>query len=199
MSAEWLDILREWDRSVLLSINGCNTPLLDGFFKAVTDRWFWFPFYGLLAWHLFKAHGVRFFRLLVVALLTVVVTDQIASSFLKPFVHRLRPCHVAELSSRLHLVDGMCGGMFGFVSSHAANTFGFFALVFFLSGRKWHWLTATLFVWASTVSFSRIYLGVHYPADILGGAMLGLLAGGAFAFLSRTSGWLTLESHESNE
>ncbi|MFM9027017.1 MAG: phosphatase PAP2 family protein, partial [Bacteroidota bacterium] len=174
MISAMLDEVRSLDRSLLVAINSLNNPVLDDFFLAVTDRWIWIPAYILLAWYLFRVFRKDFFWLLAAVFVTVLFTDQFASSLLKPLVHRLRPCHVEDLSQQLHLIDGVCGGSFGFVSSHAANTFGLTSLVFFIMDRKWYWLTISLFAWSIVVSVSRVYLGVHYPLDIFGGALLGI-------------------------
>lgn len=177
MISDWLDRLREWDRSLLLALNGCNTPMLDDLFSAVTNKWFWVPAYVLLAWHLFARYRAVFFWLLFSVFITVLLTDQLSSTLLKPLVHRLRPCHVPGLQDQLHLVDGACGGSYGFVSSHAANTFGFFVLMFVVLGRRWNLLAVSLLGWAILVSFSRVYLAVHYPGDIIGGGLLGSMVG----------------------
>lgn len=174
-----LERLNALDVDLLLQLNGWHTPWLDVFFSTVTTRFVWIPLYLFLAWKLYKVSSRRrfFIRLLAIACM-ITASDQLTSGVIKPLVGRPRPCHVPELESRLHLVAGNCGGPFGFVSSHAANTF---ALATFLSLlfsrphrlRAWGWL----FAWAVLVSYSRIYLGVHYPGDVLCAALLGSLLG----------------------
>ena len=104
---------------------------------------------------------------------TVILADQIASSFFKPLVKRLRPCHAESFQAWIHLPDG-CGGMYGFCSSHAANSFAVAMAVYLISKNKW--AGYLLFFWAFMISYSRIYLGAHYPLDVLVGAMIGILA-----------------------
>jgi undecaprenyl-diphosphatase len=114
---------------------------------------------------------------LILLALCVALTDQIASHLIKNWVQRLRPSHEPSLSGLVHLVNGYRGGKFGFVSSHAANSFGIALFLFFLLRKSLPQIGYILFPWAIAVSYSRIYLGVHYPADILGGALIGLLTG----------------------
>lgn len=111
----------------------------------------------------------------------VIATDQV-SGLIKDSVQRLRPCHNESIKSMIHMVHG-CGGKYGFVSSHAANSFGvamFFTLFF-----KHKYAGLLLMLWALVVSYSRIYLGVHYPGDVTGGALLGLILGIAFFRLDK--------------
>jgi undecaprenyl-diphosphatase len=115
------------------------------------------------------------------AALTILISDQVTSGLMKPFFERLRPCHEERLDGVIHNY-GRCGGLFGFVSSHAANTF---AIATFLNLKirdnlpylKW------IFLWAFIISYTRIYLGVHYPFDILLGAVIGVAAGWVSWFL----------------
>ena len=109
--------------------------------------------------------------LLAVAVVVLLV-DQISSSLIKPTVERLRPTHNPEIAHLLHIVNGYRGGLYGFVSSHAGNTFGVAVLLALVLGSRWGWIG--LMLWAALVSYSRIYLGVHYPGDVLCGALLGV-------------------------
>lgn len=187
MTTQLLEIVREFDRWLLLTINGCHTDFLDRFFELITGKLIWLPLYLMLAYHLYKRFTKGFYLLLVCALGAVLFSDQLASSVIKPLFHRLRPCHVNELATQLHLVNGYCGGAYGFVSSHAANTFSLALFVFCLYGQRFTRLTTVLFVWAFMVSLSRVYLGVHYPLDIIAGAMLGSIlgVGAAAVYLNR--------------
>ena len=171
-----MDQLLQWDRDLFALLNGWHSPLFDTLMSLFSERWFWIPLYVILLWQIWKREGWPGLigPLLAIAILISLV-DQSASSLLKPWVGRLRPCRPEAGLSGVHLVDGHCGGLYGFVSSHAAN---FFALATFLSlylqRKAWTWI---LFPIAVLVAYSRIYLGVHYPGDVIAGAALGLMMG----------------------
>lgn len=108
--------------------------------------------------------------------LTILLADQITSTIMKPYFARLRPSHEPTLEGLLHIVNGYKGGLYGFASGHAANTFGT-ATFFYLLFRNKYWWVGLLFLWALLVTYTRLYLGVHYPSDILVGGIVGILSG----------------------
>jgi undecaprenyl-diphosphatase len=118
--------------------------------------------------------GKQAWTWILFAIINVTLTDQISSSFLKKWVERIRPCNEETLIGKMRLLLEHCSGGFSFTSSHATNHFGF-AMFVFLTTRhfmgKW---SRWLFVWAATISYGQVYVGVHYPVDILGGALLGM-------------------------
>lgn len=131
-------------------------------------------------------------------ILTIVVADQTASTLLKPTIQRLRPCHVAYLQNKIHLVVESCGGTYGFASSHAANSFGLAMAIWLVCRaagpvsnryKKYLWC---FFPWAAVVSYSRIYVGVHYPLDVLAGALIG--CGAAYLSVWAVQKLLTLKT-----
>ena len=149
---------------------------LDQFFVFVTRTTTWLPLLALLVYVLFKNRPWREALLVLVCLgLVILVFDQFASSLCKPFFQRYRPSHEPALSGLVDLVEGHRGGLYGFISSHAANTFGVFAYLSLYFRRRF--VSFALFFWACLSSYSRIYLGFHYPGDILVGALFGLLMG----------------------
>jgi len=167
--------IQGWDEELLLAINGTNAPWLDNVMLAITGNLIWLPLYVALLVVLFRKFGWKVTLIILISTAVVItLTDQISVNAFKERFHRLRPCHEGYLMEQLHMVKN-CGGQYGFVSSHASNTFG---VAFFLMAliRNW-WLTLVIIVWAGAVSYSRVYLGVHYPVDIIGGAMLGALIG----------------------
>ena len=136
-----------------------------------------------LIWVLLHQNRRHAVLVLVMLVLTVTLADQLSSGLIKHLVERLRPTHDPSLGNAVHVVNGYRGGMYGFVSSHAAN---FFAVATFLSLLVRHRLvTCSLFAWAVLQCYSRVYLGVHYPGDILGGIVVGVLVGFVVSCLMR--------------
>lgn len=170
-----LEYLNELDTTVLLAINGWNSTFQDYFWWMMTAKWASVLMALALVWVML--HKPRRYALLVLVslALALVLADQFSSSVIKPLVERLRPTHEPSLEGVIHIINGYHGGMFGFVSSHAANSFAvamFLSLVF-----RRRIVTLSLFIWGALQCYSRMYVGVHYPGDIMGGIVVGLLAG----------------------
>lgn len=165
-----VETLINWDTQLFLFLNGIHSPFWDPIMVFVSGKLSWMPLYLVLIFFIARKHGWKAIWWLVAIALVVVATDQISVGLFKNVFHRLRPCHNTDIQGIMHLV-GKCGGQFGFVSSHAANTFGVAVFLSLLFKNKW--VTYSLLFWAVFVSYSRIYLGVHYPGDVICGAILG--------------------------
>ena len=186
------------DTELLLAINGWHAPWADRLMWIISAKATWIPLYvlliGLLVWRYSKPAMTHVKWLpkvpacvvmIVVIAMAVGAADFIASGILKDWVARPRPTRVPELEGVLHLVNGYRSGQYGFVSSHAANTMAV-ALLFSLIWRK-KITTCGLMLWVAANCYSRMYLGVHYPLDILGGLMVGILvAVGAYGLLKKS-------------
>ena len=161
------------DQELLLKINGSDSLFWDGFMWIATNMLTWIPLAVVLLYLIFKNNKVKE-ALLIIGMLALVITltDQIASGFCKPFFARFRPTQDPELMYQIDIVNGYRGGIYGFVSSHAANTFGI-AIFLSLIIRSCS-LGIMLFSWACINAYSRMYLGVHYPGDIFCGTLIGL-------------------------
>jgi len=169
-----LDNLLEFDEKLLLFINGLHTPWLDNLMFTLTNGKVWAPLFLItiiLIIIKFKWKGVA---VLVGVGLVITLGDQLSSTLIKPLVGRLRPSHQPHLEGVLHLVNNYKGGLYSFVSSHATNSFGVATILWLLIGKQYKWISV-FYVWAIIFSFTRIYLGVHYPTDIIAGAILGIL------------------------
>ncbi len=175
------------DKEVFLFLNGLNNPYLDPVMFYATKTFFWIPLYLFLIFLIFKNYNREGWFIMVGVLPSPsCLADQITTSIMKPYFARLRPSHEPGLTGLVHLVNGYKGGSFGFASSHAANTFGT-AIFVWLVLKPYYKRVAWIFLWAVFMTYTRIYLGVHYPGDILAGAVLGL-GSGWIGF--RASRWL---------
>ena len=163
------------DKQLFLAINGWNNESWDTIMWWISGKTTWWPFY--LALILFMAWSKRWqlAAMFIFIALIVTITDQTSVHLFKNVFMRLRPCHEPSLEGMVHIVNGKCGGQYGFISSHASNVFGL-AFLLLLWIRKW-WFSASMIFWASLVGYSRIYLGVHYPGDVLFGAIWGAMCG----------------------
>ncbi len=169
-----MEFMDNLDKKFFLFLNQIHSPWMDDTMLWITDKKSWIPMYivllGLIIYHDKK----KSWKPIVAILFTIAIADNVASRLLKTTVKRLRPCHNPDIQNLLHLV-GNCGGKYGFASSHTANSFGLATIIVFLYGKKYP-ATKWLFLWASIVSYSRIYVGVHYPLDILAGILIGIFA-----------------------
>jgi undecaprenyl-diphosphatase len=170
--SSFLDTLKSIDNSILLFINGMHSPFWDNVMMGISNRFIWIPLYLFLIYLMIKKYGKNSWLVIGFALLAIGLSDQVASHLIKNMVMRYRPSYNLILAPHLHIVGDYLGGQYGFVSSHASNTFGLtdFIMLLMPQNRK---LIFGLFCWAALVCYSRMYLGVHYPSDIVGGAIVG--------------------------
>lgn len=170
---ETVDTLIHYDQELLLALNGVHAPWADTLMYWITFKFTWIPMYLALAMITIKAEGKKSIGIFIAVIVAVALADQITSGIMKPYFHRFRPCHEPDLAGMVHEITG-CGGQFGFASSHASTSFAVAGVWFALLKDKvnYMWL---LLVWAALYSYSRVYAGVHYPGDILVGALIGIL------------------------
>ena len=181
-----LEHLEALDRSAFLAINGWHAAWTDDLMLLISGKSTWIPLYVFLLFLLQRRLGWRglAWALPVIGLM-ILCSDQGSVQLFKESVHRLRPCHEPTLSGMVHLVPEGCGGQYGFVSSHAANHSAIaFFMIGMLGGRP-RWSIPALVLWAALVGYSRIYLGVHYPGDVLVGSLFGATVGIIFVVMLR--------------
>jgi undecaprenyl-diphosphatase len=168
-------MLEQYDRQLFLFINSLNSPFFDQIMYAISGKIIWAPLYLAILIATGYKYKRKFPVIVLSIILAVTLADQLSVQLFKNTVQRLRPCHEPSLEGLVHLVNGRCGGLYGFISSHASNAFNV-ALISLLLIRK-RWYSVSIIIWAAVVGYSRIYLGVHYPGDVICGAIFGSFTG----------------------
>lgn len=180
----FIEQLIAWDKQLLLLGNSFHTPFLDNFVIIFSGKIIWIPAVLAILYAIVRTQKRDAVWVVLFLALAIVLADQISSGLIKPLVARWRPTHEPSLEGMVHIVHGYTGGRYGFVSSHAANACAvalFTSLLF--RRRLYSW---TIGLWAVANMYSRIYLGVHYPGDIIGGILVGLgSAWAAYALMKR--------------
>ncbi|MCM4173776.1 phosphatase PAP2 family protein [Arenibacter sp. TNZ] len=175
-----VDQLVHYDKELFLFLNNLGTAQWDGFWLFMTNKWSSIPLYALLGFFTYRAFGLKRLLMTMVAIaLLILVTDQLAN-FFKYGVQRLRPCHDPTINGLMRLVKASCGGKFGYFSAHAANSFAVAIFFTFILRSKYKFIGIFLIVWALVVAYSRIYIGVHFPLDVITGILIGTFLGGLF-------------------
>ena len=172
----WIESIKEIDTQLFLFLNSKHNSFFDFIMFWASNKFVWIPLYALFAYLAFKHFGKKFWLIALAAFLLILLSDQISNHVFKNNFLRYRPCHNLLIQDKIHM-NGDCGGTYGFVSSHAANTFALAMFLGILFYNRIKYFTPLIFIWAFLVSYSRIYNGVHYPADISVGALIGMTIG----------------------
>jgi len=170
-----LEYLLKLDTDLFLLLNGINSTFWDTIMWYISATKTWIPLYLIVLFFVFKQQKWKGFITFFFMILLVGVADQGSVHLFKNTFQRLRPCHNEAILNIVHIVNNKCGGLYSFVSSHATNTFAFAVFTSLYFNKKK--ISYLLIFWAIIVSYSRIYLGVHYPLDVFGGAILGVIIG----------------------
>ena len=179
-----LEYLIELDKELFLFLNGLHHPVLDPVMWFLSGSKNWIPFYALLIFLIVKEFKKETILIIASIGLMILLSDQTTSGLMKPFFERYRPSHEPSLAGKVHTVYSYLGGRYGFASGHAANSFALATYVFFLFRQQYPWMV-WMFAWAAVIAYSRIYLGVHYPGDIIVGGLIGTAYGyGCFRLFS---------------
>ncbi|HXK81358.1 MAG TPA: phosphatase PAP2 family protein [Bacteroidales bacterium] len=161
------------DKELFLFLNGLNRDGLDQIVFFISSHWFWLPVVTVILVLIIRKYKKHAWLPILVIIFTYIFTEQV-TNFVKYAVERFRPTHNTDISHLVHIVNNYKGGVYGFFSGHAANSFGLALISALFIKNKYY--TIAIILWAIIVSYSRIYLGVHYPSDIFAGALFGVMA-----------------------
>jgi len=176
-----LEILNNIDQSFFLTLNGLHSPFFDQFFFYATKPIVWLPLYLLITYLAIRTFKWKTITLVIGIALMITASDQLAN-LTKHGTTRLRPSHEPEIE-QVHIVNGYKGGQHGFYSGHASTSFAIALFLILLLRRHYRWIIPVMLAYAFIMAYSRIYLGVHYPGDILAGGAIGSLLGLGFGKL----------------
>jgi undecaprenyl-diphosphatase len=185
-----IDTLKSIDQSLFLFLNGLHCDFLDPLFFYGTKTTTWIPLYLLLLFLVIRRYKWRALWVVLFAALMILFSDQISNVF-KAWVARPRPTHEPGIDV-LHTVNGYLGGKYGFYSAHASSNMAIAVFSIMLLGRPFRYFSLLMFGYAFFMSYTRIYLGVHYPGDIIAGWIAGGLIGWGFG---QVAGWAARDPH----
>lgn len=171
---EWI---KHIDKVLFLFFNGLHNSFFDFVMYWISSKTIWIPLYLYFIYLLYKTYNRGFWLPLIVLIFIVGLSDTVSVYLFKNIFERLRPCHDPAIADLVHLVKGKCGGQFGFVSSHAANMFALSTTLWLMIRKKYPKSLIWLWLWAGMIGYSRVYLGVHFPGDVLGGVYVGMVVG----------------------
>ncbi len=177
-----LETIQNIDQELFLYLNGLHNSFFDFVMYWVSNKFIWIPMYAWFIYQIIRKYKKQSILILILVAVMITLSDQV-TVFFKNYFERPRPCHDEHIGYLVHTVKNACGGPYGFMSGRAASSF---SLAFFLSPLfryPFHYFKPFIIVWAAMVAYSRVYLGVHYPADIICGALLGMLLGFLFSKL----------------
>jgi undecaprenyl-diphosphatase len=175
----------QWDWQATLFLNDWGPNFLDQFFLWITEKYNSIPFHVVLLYMIWKTHGTRNTIIVLICVAAMIAASDQLANFTKHSIERWRPFRDAEFSKLVSII-GKQQGSYGFYSGHASSTMSLATFIFFLFNKQWKWIVIATVIWAIIVTYSRVYLGVHYLGDILAGSIVGILLGtlffGVFAF-----------------
>lgn len=182
-----LEQLLQWDTRVFLLINadGSNA-FFDSLMPVLREKWVWLPLYAALLTFFYHVYKLKKTLLIIgITALLVVVANTLLADTAKHSFKRLRPCHEQTLKGKMVERVG-CGGQYGYFSAHATNHFAMAVFFGLLLAKRFKWATFSLLIWAASISFAQVYVGKHYPLDVLTGALVGSLLGlGAYILFTK--------------
>lgn len=176
-----LETIKAIDESLFLFLNAQHNSFFDPLMWIFSEKFYWAPLYAWFLWLLYKRYPKQYWTVIVTIVLMIVVSDQL-SNLAKNNVMRLRPSQEPHLYSLVHVLNNYRGGMYGFYSGHASNAFAVALFMITIVAKDKKYIIAVSLTYAILTAYSRIYLGVHYPGDVLTGAIMGMLVGTGFAF-----------------
>lgn len=172
-----LDQLISLDQKLFIYLNGLGNESWDAFWMFYTTKFNWIPFYAFLLFLFYKYNQLKPFIITVISIaLMITFTDQVTNLFKSGFM-RLRPCHEPDVAEVMRLVKAYCGGKHGFFSGHSSNSMALAIFVGLSFKSRFRYIFHFMVIWAVLMAYSRIYIGVHYPLDILCGALFGSFSG----------------------
>lgn len=175
-----LEVIKSLDQNLFLFLNAHHNLFFDRLMWLFSQKLFWTPLYVWFLWILYSKYPKHFWTILVAIVLMIVTSDQLCNLAKNGFM-RLRPSQDPQLMAMVHIVNDYRGGMYGFYSGHAANTFAVAFFMIVLAAERRKYLVPIALLYAMLTAYSRIYLGVHYPGDVFAGVLAGIAVGIAFA------------------
>lgn len=172
-----IERLKEWDEELFMLINGLHSDFFDSIMYWASDKFIWIPLYLFFIFLIYKKHSLRGLSSILFIGIAIIITDQASTHLFKDVFLRLRPCNEPSLQTLIHLVNNHCGGQYGFISAHAANSFALASFLCLYIGDKFKFLKYILIFWLFLIAYSRIYLAAHYPGDVLAGTIFGTAIG----------------------